>query len=131
MTKRLLKQVVGIDVAQKELVISLGNMDEAATTHIYASKAFLNTEKGFMALTLWVKKQTNEESPLRYVMEATGVYHEALAYFLSENGYVVSIVMPNKITNFFKTLEVKTVTDKSMSEAIALFGLSKKLEDWV
>jgi transposase len=84
-----------------------------------------------MALTLWLKKQTNEESPLRYVMEATGVYHEALAYFLSENGYVVSIVMPNKITNFFKTLEVKTVTDKSMSEAIALFGLSKKLEDWV
>jgi transposase len=131
MIKRLLKQVVGIDVAQKELVISLGNMDEKATTHIYASKVFLNTEKGFMALTLWVKKQTNEESPLRYVMEATGVYHEALAYFLSEKGYIVSIVMPNKITNFFRTLEVKTVTDKSMSEAIALFGLSKKLEDWV
>jgi transposase len=130
MTKRLLKQVVGIDVARKELVVSLGNMDDEAITRIYAYKTFLNTEKGFIALILWVKKQTIEGPPLRYVMEATGVYHEALAYFLSDNDYVVSIVMPNKISNFFKTLEVKTVTDKSMSEAIALFGLEKKLECW-
>lgn len=131
MTKRLLKQVVGIDVARKELVVSLGNMNDEATTSIYAYKTFFNTEKGFMALILWVKKQTIEESPLRYVMEATGVYHEALAYFLSNKTYSVSIVMPNKITNFFKTLEIKTVTDKSMSEAIALFGLEKKLNNWV
>jgi transposase len=131
MTKRLLKQVVGIDVAQKELVVSLGNMDEEASTSVYAYKIFSNTEKGFMALVLWVKKHNIDGPPLRYVMEATGVYHEALAYFLSENGYVTSIVMPNKISNFFKTLEIKTVTDKSMSEAIVLFGLSKKLEDWV
>jgi transposase len=131
MTKRLLKQVVGIDVAQKELVVSLGNMDEETTIKIYAYKTFLNTEKGFMAMVLWVKKQTIDSSPLRYVMEATGVYHEALAYFLSDRTYSVSIVMPNRITNFFRTLEIKTVTDKSMSEAIATFGLEKKLDDWV
>lgn len=131
MIKRLLKQVVGIDVAQKELVVSLGNMDQEASTNIYASKIFLNNEKGFMALILWVKKQTAEEFPLRYVMEATGVYHESLAYFLSNRTYQVSIVMPNKITNFFKTLEIKTVTDRSMAEAIAMFGLEKKLDNWV
>ena len=54
-----------------------------------------------------------------------------LAYFLSNKGYPVSIIMPNKISNFFKTLEIKTVTDKSMSEAIVLFGLEKKLDNWV
>jgi len=131
MTKRLLKQVVGIDVAQNELVISVGNMDENAQTQVYASKSFANNEKGFAALDLWVKKQTNEAFPLRYVMEATGVYYEALAYFLTGKAYKVSIVMPNKITNFFRTLEVKTVTDKSMAAAITLFGLEKKLEDWI
>jgi transposase len=131
MIKRLLKQIVGIDVAQKELVISLGNMDEDALTNVYASKTFLNNEKGFMALLLWVKKQTLEEFPLRYVMEATGVYHESLAYFLSNKTYQVSIIMPNKITNFFKTLEIKTVTDKSMAEAITMFGLEKKLDNWI
>ncbi len=33
-------------------------------------------------------------------MEATGVYHESLAYFLEEKGYEVSIVLPNKISNY-------------------------------
>lgn len=131
MTKRLLKQVVGIDVAQKELVVSLGNMDEHAQSRISASRTFANNAKGFMALELWIKKQTIEAFPLRFVMEATGVYHEALAYFLAGKAYTVSIVMPNKITNFFRTLEVKTITDKSMAEAITLFGLEKTLEDWI
>jgi transposase len=130
MTK-LLKQVAGIDVAQKELVVSLGNMDGEAATKVYAYKTFANTETGIKALTVWVKSKTDPQYPLRYVMEATGVYHEGLAYHLSDKGYSVSIVMPNKISNFFKTLEVKTVTDKSMSEAIAMFGLEKKLENWV
>jgi transposase len=131
MKKKLLKQVVGIDVAHKELVVSLGNMDQEASTHIYAYKTFVNNEKGFTAMMLWVKKHTDNDSPLRYVMEATGVYHEALAYFLSDRNYAVSIIMPNKVTNFFRTLEIKTVTDKSMSEAIALFGLEKKVDDWI
>lgn len=131
MKKKLLKQVVGIDVAHKELVVSLGSMDQEASTHIYAYKTFVNNEKGFTAMILWVKKHTDNDSPLRYVMEATGVYHEALAYFLSDRNYAVSIIMPNKVTNFFRTLEIKTVTDKSMSEAIALFGLEKKVDDWI
>lgn len=130
MTNRLLKQVVGIDVAQKELVVSLGKMDEHAVTAVYANKVFANSEKGFARLTEWVTKHTMTEYPLRYVMEATGVYHERFAYFLSDKGCTVSIIMPNKISNFFKTLEVKTVTDKSMAMAIAMFGLEKQLDDW-
>jgi len=131
MKKRLLKQVIGIDVASKELVVTVGNMDEDAEISIYAHKAFINNQKGFTALITWVQKQTINEAPMRFVMEATGVYHEPLAYFLSEKGYTVSIVMPNKISNFFKTLEVKTVTDKSMSVVIAKFGLEKKLDSWI
>lgn len=130
MERKLLKQVVGIDVAQKELVVSIGNMDEKTATRIYAYKVFANNRKGFIALRSWAERQTDAGSPLKYVMEATGVYHEALAYFLAGHNCAVSIVMPNKITNYFRTLEVKTVTDKSMSEAIALFGLSGKLEAW-
>ena len=129
MKQTLLKQVAGIDLAQKELVVSLGKMDQGASTHIYAYKTFVNNEKSFTAMILRVKKQTDANSPLRSVMEATGVYHEAVAYFLSDKAYPVSIVMLNKISNFFRTLETKTVTDKSMSEAIALFGLEKKVEN--
>ncbi len=63
-------------------------------------------------------------------MEATGVYHESFAYFLNNNRYEVSIVLPNKISNYFRTLEVKTITDKTASEAIARFGLERKLDQW-
>jgi len=128
--KRIVKQLVGIDVAQKELVVSLGRMYDDWTPELYASKTFANTAKGFNALALWVKKLTEASSSVRYVMEATGVYHESLAYFLEGKAFEVSIVLPNKISNYFRTLEVKTVTDKTASEVIARFGLERKLDRW-
>jgi transposase len=128
--KRIVKQVVGIDVAQKELVVCLGRMYDDWTPELYANKTFANTAKGFGALTGWVKKLTEESSSVRYVMEATGVYHESLAYFLEGEEFEVSIVLPNKISNYIRTLEVKTVTDKTASEAITRFGLERRLDKW-
>jgi transposase len=63
-------------------------------------------------------------------MEATGVYHERLAYFLHSKQQALSIVLPNKISNYLRTLDVKTETDKTASEAIARFGLERKLDNW-
>lgn len=128
--KKIVKQVAGIDVAQKELVVSLGRMYEDLTLEVYAFKTIPNTSKGCMSLVAWVDKLTDQAIVTRYVMEATGVYHEALAYFLEEQGRSVSIVFPNKISNYFRTLDVKTITDKSASEAITRFGLERKLDDW-
>ena len=48
----------------------------------------------------------------------------------SDRGHQVSVVLPNKISNYFKTLEVKTITDKTASEAITQFGLERKLDNW-
>ena len=128
--KKIVKQVLGIDVAKNELVACLGRMYDDWTPELYGYKTFANTVKGFAALVLWLKKNTDEAIPVRFVMEATGVYHEALAYFLSENGYEISIVLPNKISNYIRTLEVKTITDKTASEAITRFGLERKLDVW-
>jgi len=128
--RKIVKQVVGIDVAQKELVISLGRMYDDWTPELYASKTFANTQKGFITLVSWVKKVTEAGPGVRYVMEATGVYHESLAYFLEEKGYEVTIVLPNKISNYFRTLTVKSITDKTSAETIAMFGLEKKLDCW-
>jgi transposase len=128
--KRILKQSVGIDVAQKELVVQIGRLYEDLSTELYAYKCFANTTKGFVLLVQWVLKLTEPTVSIRYVMEATGVYHESLACYLADQGYCVSIILPNKISNYFRTLSVKTITDKSASEAITLFGLERKLEDW-
>jgi transposase len=81
--KKILKQVVGIDVAQKELVVCLGRMDDSIHSELYVRHTFPNSKKGILALLAWVKKHTETEVPLQYVMEATGVYHEQLAYFFT------------------------------------------------
>lgn len=128
--KKLMRQVLGIDVAQKELVVCLGRIHDDLTPELYARKTFTNNVKGFEALILWTSKNSSQEIPVHFVMEATGVYHQAFAYFLDEKGLLVSIVLPNKISNYAKTLDVKTVTDKSASEAIAQFGLERKLNNW-
>jgi len=130
MSKKMVKQVAGIDVAQKELVVTLGRMYEDWTPELYSHKTFPNTEKGFTTLLEWIGRQTEPAVGIRFVMEATGVYHESLAYWLHEKGCELSIVLPNKISNYVRTLEVKTVTDKTASEAIARFGLERKLDNW-
>jgi transposase len=128
--KKIVKQVVGIDVAQKELVVSLGRMHDDWTPDLYSSKVFANTKKGFENLTGWVKKYADNATPVRYVMEATGVYHQSLAYFLDEKANEVSIVLPNKISSYMRTLDIKTITDKTAADAICKFGLERKLATW-
>jgi transposase len=70
--KRLLKQVAGVDVAQKELVVSLGRLQEDLTLEIYAYKTFPNSSNGFGSLLGWVKKLSDPAIGVHYVMEAAG-----------------------------------------------------------
>jgi transposase len=126
----ILKQVLGIDVAQKELVVCLSKLNSDLSIEHYANKVFSNKEAGFVALIKWVKKLTIENVEIHFVMEATGVYHQKFAYYLDANGFNVSIVLPNKISNYMRTLEIRTITDKTCAEAIAQFGLERKLDKW-
>lgn len=128
--KKVVKQVVGIDVAQDELVCCFGVMDENFTLQLVARHTFENKKMGFEKLLEWLEPIVNKEVQLRFVMEATGVYHQKFAYFLHDKKYSVSIILPNKISNFKRTLDCKTITDKTMADAIAQFGLERHLDDW-
>ena len=128
--KQVLKQVLGTDVAQKELVVTLGRMFNDFTVDLYAYKVFKNNTTGFKALLKWLDSLIDQKVPMQFVMEATGVYHEKFAYHLDEQGYDLSIVLPNKISNYMRTLDTKTVTDKTASQAICQFGLERKLDLW-
>lgn len=126
-----LKHVLGVDVAQKELVVTLGKMYEDFSINLYAYKVFRNSESGFVALTNWIKRLLKDQArEVHYVMEATGVYHQKFAYYLDDNQSKVSVVLPNRISNYIRTLELKTITDKTCSEAITRFGLERKLNYW-
>ena len=128
--KTVVRQVVGIDVAQDELVVSIGKMYADFSLEIVSRATFGNKLKGFEKLMQWLEPLTDKAVQLRFVMEATGVYHQSLAYYLNDNGYAVTIVLANKMSNYFRTLSVKTITDKTMSDTITQFGLERKLDDW-
>lgn len=128
--KEIVKQVLGVDVDKKELVSTLGRMHNDLAIELYAHKVFKNSDAGIKALVKWVISLTNSDIRVLYVMEATGVYHQKLAYSLEGLGHDISVVLPSRISNYMRTLEVKTITDKTCSKAIAQFGLERKLDLW-
>lgn len=128
--KKIVKQIVGIDVAQDELVCCFGNVDEFFSITFISRYTFVNNKTGFEKLIKWLGPLADKDVQLRFVMESTGVYHQKFAYFLHDKGYSLSIILPNKISNFKRTLDNKTITDKSMADAITQFGLERNLDNW-
>ena len=95
------------------------------------SKGLPNTVAGYQALLVWLTKQTGEAAPaLHCVMEATGIYHEGLAYALHEAGVQVSVVNPALMRDYAKSLGVRTKTDKQDSLVIARYGATQPLRLW-
>ena len=97
--QRIVRQVCGIDVAKDELVVAAGRLYDDMTPELFARKTFPNSDKGLSSLLEWMSKLTDPSIETRYVMEATGVYHEKLAYFLHAQGQAITVVLPNKISN--------------------------------
>lgn len=124
------KLVVGIDISMDDFHACIKLRTENDFIKIKGTRAFDNTEKGYKECLFWALKQQKDNCPLQFVMEATGVYYENLAYFLYANEQKVSVVLANKIKNYIKSLNVKTKTDKTDSKVIAGFGIERRLEDW-
>ena len=122
-----LKQCAGIDCSKDELVVSFGVLTEELSTELKATRCFTNNLKGFSSLLVWAEKLSTK---VLFVVEAAGVYHEALSVFLIDHGKSVSIVLPNRASAFQKTLVCKTITDKTASENLCIMGLQRKLDLW-
>ncbi|MCH2223218.1 MAG: IS110 family transposase [Crocinitomicaceae bacterium] len=126
---KIIRQSVGIDVSQKKLDIAISGITDELEVSFSCKGIVENNRRGFAKLLSLVRKHS-VGVPIVWVMEATGVYHEKLAYFLFEQNCQVSIVLPNKISNYMRTLTIKTITDKISSMAIAQFGLERKVQLW-
>ncbi len=72
---------------------------------------FENNKAGFRTFRKWLKKRTIREA--RVCMEATGSYHEALAHFLYDHGFEVSVVNPRRIKAYRESLMMRNKTDKA------------------
>jgi transposase len=128
--EQIIKQCAGIDCAKKDFAVTFSVCDAMHETQHLSSRTFANDELGFKAFNKWLGKFYKRSMPMSFVMEATGVYHERLAYFLNDLGYQVVILLPKRAKDFSKTLKVKKITDKIASQYLAIMGLEKKLDVW-
>jgi len=122
--------VVGIDISMDDFHACIKVRTESGKVTIKGTRTFKNTYDGFEGFLRWVMDRKKEGYVLSFVMEATGVYYEDLAYFLYSSKEQVSVVLANKIKNYAKSLNIKTKTDKVDSKVIAGFGIERKLDEW-
>ena len=95
-------QNVGIDISMADFQVCFMVLLQDQSTKIRGTRKFKNTKEGFEVFLTWVEKKRLRDLPLRMTMEATGVYYESLAYYLFENDYKLSVVLPNKVNAYFK-----------------------------
>ena len=123
-----MKYYVGIDVAKDKLdCLWLRDIESLKVK----TKVLPNTSAGFSTLCSWFEKQiTVELGNIHVTLEATGVYHEALAYALYDMGVNVSIVNPAQVRDFAKGLGVRNKTDRKDSQVLARYGALAKPRLW-
>jgi len=128
---QIIKEAVGIDISKESLSVCYGSMDINQNINISKAITFSNTSKGHKEFLIWSKKQkSSPETKLYFVMEATGIYYENLAYFLSEEDQQVAVILPNKTNSYSKSLELKSKTDSIDASTLTQFALERQLKAW-
>lgn len=115
-------------MAKDTLVCCTGQLNINEHYSFSKTKTFNNDLKGFEQLILWLEPLRGDD--LVFVMEATGVYYENLAFWLEGRGEKVSVLLPNKVKHFAKSLNLKTKTDGVDAQLLSHLGLERKLPLW-
>ena len=116
------KSILGIDVAKHKLDVALliqGNT---------RAQQFANSPEGFAALHVWLT--TYQIDVLHACLEATGRYGEALARFLHDAGYQVSVVNPACIKGYAQAKRQRNKTDRADAALIADFCRTQEPPLW-
>mgnify|MGYP000253120857 CR=1 FL=1 len=127
---KVIKQNVGADISKDDFKVCFYCLDQNGRKFIKGTRTFKNTLAGFLAFEKWIEKKRINSLPVRITMEATGVYYESLSYFLTDKGYYVSVVLANKSSEYAKSINLKTKTDKADAKALGQMGIERDLSKW-
>lgn len=118
----------GIDVSKQK--VDCAWLRDPATGKV-KTRVFENNAKGFKALLAWAATQSQATvEDLHFTLEATGVYHEALALALYQAGAQVAVVNPLQIKRYAESQGRRSKTDKRDSVVLARFGATQMPRLW-
>lgn len=126
----LLSQNLGVDVSKDTLDVVFSTIDMQHRVKVKASRKFANTAGGFDQLQKWMESKRIKDVELRILMEATGIYYEQIAWFLFEEKYAVSVVLPTKAKRYLQAIGNKSKNDKIDAKGLARMGLEQRLPLW-
>ncbi|KKF34905.1 IS110 family transposase [Erwinia tracheiphila] len=118
----------GIDVSKKTLDLCL--LREGVKGKVKTRK-LKNDFNAADAVIGWLSKQHCEPANVHIIMEATGVYHESLAYALYKAGAQVSLANPHRSREFARGMDILTKNDQVDAYMLACYGALKVPEPWV
>jgi len=124
------KYSAATDVSKDKCQWALSVIDSEQKVTIKATKTFANTYTKFAEIEKWLSKKTARDLPLCITMEATGVYHEQLAWFLHSKGYRLSIVLPTKSKRYMQALGLKSKNDSIDARGLSRMGAEQNPDAW-
>jgi len=125
-----LKYAIGIDMGMEKLDACISLMTVQQQVVVKAQCNFNNDYKGFALFHAWVIKNIKMDIPIIFLMEATGVYYEQLAWFLYNKGCTVSVVLPNKAKKYKEALGLKSKNDHIDAKGLAQMACEQKATQW-
>jgi transposase len=127
---KIIKQSIGADIAKDHFDACFSILTEQQQVVVKATHKFPNSAKGLTEFARWMGKWEDTSVELVVIMEATGVYYEALAWALYQSGRRVIVVLPNRAKKFIQSLGYKSKNDRIDAKALAHMGAERKLEPW-
>lgn len=115
---------IGIDVSKEKL--DLGWLRDAASSK-KKTKVIKNTAKGHIEVMNWLLTQTKVSADqMVIVVEPTGIYHEAIMYYLHAQGFRILLVNPGKAKKYAESINLLHKTDKMDAVMLAYYGHAQR-----
>lgn len=118
-----MRHVLGIDIAKAQMDVALSGDNQR-----FCEATFANDKQGHQALQQWLVAQGVQA--LQVCLEATGRYGEAVAHFLHEQGYRVSVVNPLRIHAYGQSKLRRNKHDRLDARLLADFCFTQQPEPW-
>jgi len=118
---------VGIDIAAKSFTALIHTMTLVATERPFTLD---QTPQGFAALQQRLAATASAPAQTLIVLEATSTYWTALAVTLHQAGYAVSVVNPEQVHHYAKSLPRRGKTDNLDAFVLARYAAERKPTPW-
>ena len=116
---QLFKQSVGIDISKKKFTACVSKYYISDNQDLSEVVEFENQKTGYNQFVKWCRKNLDKDAPVCFLMEATGVYYEGLAYHLYKLKLPVCVILPNKAKYYAAYLCIKSKNDAMDARILA------------